>query len=334
MVATFFQKFSSMRYPYVLRNRVGRLNPGICGLALALWLCLPGFGLAYTNYVLFDNGTGYILASKGKDERRQVASLTKIATATVVLDAAELKIVSLGELVQVPPVATMVGGVNAAGLQAGDVLSLRDLLYAALLASDNVCAATIAHHVGRKLPNPTRLDPIGNFVSHMNALARNLRMKRTLFLNPHGLDHFSGTLPFSTAADIGRLTRYAYSDPDFRFFVSQKTRDIEVRRGETTETIRINNTNILLGEDGIDGVKTGMTSKSGFCIVLSSMKPPEVVRHGTQVVQTQNRITLVLLGSNSAERRFADGKALLLQGWQLHQRWAGAGRQVKQRQTL
>lgn len=290
--------------------------------------------LAFTNYVLFDNATGQILASQDKDARRQVASLTKIATATVVLDAAELKLLSLGELVQIPATALVTGGVNPAGLQPGDVLTLRDLLYCALLASDNVSAEAIATHVGRKLPNSTRLDPAGNFVAHMNALARNLRMKRTLFLNPHGLDNLSGTLPFSTAADIGRLTRYAYSDADFRFFVSQKSRDIEVRRPEGTSTIRLNNTNILLGTDGIDGVKTGMTSKSGFCLVLSSMKNPEVVRHGEQVVQTQRRVTLVLLGSNSPERRFSDGQNLLQRGWQLHQQWINEGRTVKQSQTL
>jgi D-alanyl-D-alanine carboxypeptidase len=306
----------------------------LLGFVLALLLGAPASLFGFTNYVLFDNATGHILASKGRDERRQVASLTKIATATVVLDAAELGLVSLGEMVQVPSSALLAGGVNPAGLQAGDVLTLRDLLYAALLSSDNVSAATIAHHVGRKLPNPTHLDPAGNFVAHMNALARNLRMKRTLFLNPHGMDNFSGTLPFSTASDIGRLTRYAYSDADFRFFVSQKTRDIEVRRAEGTETIRLSNTNILLGQDGIDGVKTGMTSKSGFCLVLSSIKDPEVVRHGDQVVQTQRRVTLVLLGSASAERRFEDGKNLLLQGWRLHEQWAASGRNVNQRQAL
>lgn len=304
------------------------------GLAFCVWLSGLSLLPAYTNYVLFDNGTGHVLASKGRDERRQVASLTKIATATVVLDAAEMNLVSLGEMVQIPATAMTIGGVNPAGLQPGDALTLRDLLYAALMTSDNVAAAAIANHVGRKLSNPTRLDPVGNFVAHMNALARNLRMKRTLFLNPHGLDNLSGTLPFSTASDIGRLTRYAYSDPDFRFFVSQKSRDIEIRRGETTETVRLNNTNILLGQDGIDGVKTGMTSKSGFCLVLSSMKSPEVIRHGTQVVQTQRRITLVMLGSSSAEQRFSDGKNLLLQGWRLHKEWAAAGREVNQRQAL
>ena len=88
---------------------------------------------------------------------------------------------------------------------------------------------------------PTRKasDPISNFVSHMNALARTLGMKRTLFLNPSGSDNVEGALPYSTASDMARLTRYAYSEADFPFFVSQKTRIVHVFAAAVDARIRV-----------------------------------------------------------------------------------------------
>ncbi len=294
----------------------------------------PQTHAASASQIVVDNQTGYIFTSRNAEQRHQVASLTKIAMAVVVLDAAELKMVSLGDSVSVPQIALSSGGANPAGLQAGDVLSLRDLLYCALLSSDNISASAIAHHMGSRLPNRTRLDPIGNFVAHMNSLARNLKMKRTLFLNPHGLDNLEGTLPFSTAADIARLTRYALSDGDFRFFVSQKSRDVDLLRQGESISVRLQNTNQLLGQDGIDGVKTGMTNNAGFCLVLSSWRNPEVVRHQDGVTQTPRRIIAVLLGSPNSDARFSEGLKLIRGGWGLYDRWAANGRKVTRKDTL
>jgi len=291
---------------------------GIGGLLLPL-------GQAAQCYLIVDNQSGQILAAKGANDKRQVASLTKIATATVVLDAEDQKLISLGDDVVVPPQAVSAGGINQTGLQAGDVISIRDLLYSALLASDNVAAATLAYHVGQRLPNRTGLDPIGNFVAHMNALARSLGMKRTLFLNPHGIDSNAESPPFSSAADIARLTRYALAEADFRFYVSQTARDIHLTRDGQSMEVRLQNTNPLLGQDGIDGVKTGRTSKAGDCIVLSSYRNPEVVRDGNTVTQTPRRLIVVVLGSSD---RASEGLAFIRQGWGLYEQWAAKGRKV------
>ncbi|HEY5793167.1 MAG TPA: serine hydrolase, partial [Chthoniobacterales bacterium] len=173
--------------------------------AIGFWALAATAGWAAESYIIVDNQTGQILAAKDSNEKRQIASLTKIATAMVVLDAEEQRLINLGNEVEVPQQAVDTGGINQTGLQAGDVISIRDLLYSALLASDNVAAATLAYHVGRRLPNPTGLDSTGNFVAYLNALARTLGMKRTLFLNPHGIDNVEGELPFSCAADLARL---------------------------------------------------------------------------------------------------------------------------------
>ena len=86
--------------------------------------------------------------------------------------------------------------------------------------------------------------------------------------------------PFSTAADIARLTRYAMNNAGFRFYVSQKEREIEFGRGSGRLRYLLRNTNELLGRDEIDGVKTGRTARAGDCLVLSATRPSEVVQEG------------------------------------------------------
>ena len=211
------------------------------------------------------------------------------------------------------------------------MLSLRDLLYTALMASDNVAATSLAEHVGARLPNAESLDPAGNFVSHMNALAHTLGMKRTLFLNPSGADNLEGALPYSTASDMARLTRYAYTEADFPFFVSQKTRIIHVFRGGVDTPIELRNTNELLDQEGVDGVKTGRTRRAGDCLILSTERRPEVQRQGESVQVTPRRIFIVLLGS---QERFGEGMALVRQGWGLYDQWAAEGRKIKKNQAL
>jgi D-alanyl-D-alanine carboxypeptidase (penicillin-binding protein 5/6) len=286
---------------------------------------------AAQSYIIVDNQTGLILGSKNPNEKLQVASLTKIATAMVVFDWAQLSKADLSQMATVSPRAMRSGGLNPLGLQEGDSLSLRDLLYTALMASDNVAATSLAEHVGARLPNAESLEPVGNFVSHMNALAHTLGMKRTLFLNPSGADNLEGALPYSTASDMARLTRYAYTEADFPFFVSQKTRIIHVFRGGIDMPIELRNTNELLDQEGIDGVKTGRTRRAGDCLILSTERRPEVQRQGETVQVTPRRIVIVLLGSRE---RFGEGMALVRQGWGLYDQWASEGRKIKKNQAL
>lgn len=288
---------------------------------------------AAESYLIADAQTGFILAAKSPDEKLPVASLTKIATACVVLDWAKLRQVDLSTMVEISPRAVSSGGVNPVGLQPGDRLSLRDLLYSALLASDNVAAVALAEHVGAQIPNASGLDAAGNFVANMNALARSLGMKRTLFLNPSGLDSEDdrSSEPYSTAEDMARLTRYAYDVQGFPFYVSQPERQIHVFRGGQDMPFEIRNTNELLGRENIDGVKTGRTRRAGDCLILSADRPPESRREGEKVFITPRRIIVVLLRSPD---RFGEGLSLIQQGWSLYDEWAAKGRKTSKSQSL
>lgn len=286
---------------------------------------------AAASFIVVDGETGHILSSQSPNEKRQIASLTKIATAMVVLDWSKATRTSLAAEVEVPAGISGVGGTNPCGLQPGDRVSLRDLIYAALMQSDNHAAYTLAHNVGARLPNNSGLDPVGNFTAHMNALARTLRMKRTLFLNPHGMDSTEPP-PYSTAADLARLTRYACGNAAFNFAVSQKTREIGItgfdgsRRG-----FALQNTNTLLGQEGIEGVKTGRTARAGDCVILYSIRDPQLVNVGGQQAAVPRRLIVVVLGSND---RFGDGLAIVRRGWSQHERWTTEGRPISKRTAI
>ena len=282
--------------------------------------------------IIVDAQTGFILASRNAEEKLPVASLTKIATSVVVLDWARLNNTDLSAPVQISQMALSAGGVNPVGLQVGDSVSLRDLIYCMLLASDNVAATSLAEYVGSRLPNSSGLDPAGNFVANMNALARSLGMRKTLFLNPSGFDAIEeGTVPYSTAADMARLTRYAYDVQGFQFYVAQASRQIHVFRNGSEMSFEIQNTNELLGRDGIDGVKTGRTRRAGDCVILSADRSPESRREGEKVFVTPRRIIVVLLRSSD---RFGEGLASIQQGWGLYDAWATEGRKTPRSRSL
>ncbi len=284
--------------------------------------------------ITVDATTGHILARQDAEKKRQVGSLTKIATAMVVLDWASKQAGDLAQVATVPPAAFAGTTTNNLNLQPGDTLTLRDLLYAALVQSDNIAAYTLADYVGRVLPtslgeNPARAMPVDIFVQQMNALANHLGMKRTRFLNPSGID--THEKPYSTAADIARLTIYAMNSAGFRFYVSQKEREIAIGRGPQRLRYLLRNTNQLLGTDSIDGVKTGSTERAGDCLVLSAARPSEVAQQGTTTLVTPRRLIVVELASPD---RFAEGLQLLSTGWQLYDQWAAAGRPEDSRNSL
>ena len=302
-------------------------------LRLILLMAMMVGVLRSESSIIVDNQTGRILERIGENRKLPTASLTKLALAMVIIDWSQIKKGNLDETAIVPEQAiTSTGGINPLGLQVGDVLTLRDLLYCSLLASDNVAAVTLADHIGRNLPNPTGLDPAGNTVANMNALARQLGMRHTLFLNPHGLDTPEGQArPYSSAADLARLTRYGYSKSGLAFYVSQTSREIHIQRGATNLAYQITNTNKLLGTDHIDGVKTGRTSSAGDCIILTSEHTPDVVHQGDTILTTPRRIIVVLLGGTNREQ---EGLGLIQRGWALYNNWAVKGRPAKSSNCL
>src|SRR3954465_10527686 len=127
---------------------------------------------AGTAYVVSDAQTGFVLDQADAKDKRQVGSLTKVATAMVVLDWSEKRGGDLNQLATIPPEAFINTGENLVGFQPGDRITLRDLLYAALVQSDNVAAHTLANQVGIALqsvvPTAGNATPVAIFVGQMN----------------------------------------------------------------------------------------------------------------------------------------------------------------------
>ena len=303
-------------------------------LALSLLVAITSWGIAVepvNSYVVIDHNTGKILTQKNADQKLPVASLTKIATGCVVLDWAKATQTNLGQIIAVPPHAPAMGGANPLNLQNGDQMSLRDGLYASLMSSDNVAAETLAYHVGIDLlrRRGKRGDPMTEFIRELNALAGKLDMNKTKFVNAHGLDHNVRKRPYSTAKDMARLSRYAMDKGDFRFYVSQKSRKVAVSRSGQRRSFGLKNTNSLVGQSRIDGVKTGQTTYSGPCLIVSSTKSNQVTKQadGSSRVQ-KRRVTAVVL---AAQDRFRTGKLLLDWGWREYDGWNRAGRPMNDR---
>jgi D-alanyl-D-alanine carboxypeptidase (penicillin-binding protein 5/6) len=295
-------------------------------LITLLALVVPGHAEDTAAFVISDSTTGFVLDQYRSDKKLAIGSLTKVATAMVVLDWSEASNSDLGQIATVPDTAAQIAGgqTQGTGLQPGDRCSLRDLLYAALMQSDNVAALTLADHVGRAIGGGA--NPVDGFVTQMNALAKTKGMLNTKFLNPHGLDNLQRSVPYSTAADLAKLTAYAMGNSAFRFYVSQRERKITIFTTGGQNAYLLRNTNELLGVNGIDGVKTGTTARAGQCVIISAPKPPESRQEGSTHFITPRRLNVIVLG---ATNRFPVAQSLLARGWQLYDSWSAAGRPAK-----
>ena len=161
-----------------------------------------------------DVHTGQILFAKEGMKQMYPASTTKILTAYVTL-----KHCALDDVVTVSDKAVMPGG-SAVGLQAGEKLTVEDILYALLLSSANDGAEALAYHMAGS---------IEEFAKWMNEEAQNLGAKNSHFVNPHGLPDPNH---YVTAEDLAIIARAAMEDPEFRKIVSTY-RDVYKRQGFT-----------------------------------------------------------------------------------------------------
>lgn len=251
----------------------GKRAVGI-GLALGLLLMLfPATAawaedapeLAARSVLLADMDTGRVLYTKNADERCEPASLTKIMTVLLAVEAIESGEADAGEYVAAESdyLAGLDYDSSNAAIQLGEQLRLEDLLYCAMLVSANESCNIIARHLAGS---------IEAFADRMNERAQQLGCWETHFVNPNGLhveDHYT------TARDLYRITREAMSHPLFAQICS--TAEYTVGATYESEARELRNTNALLLEsgmygagyvyDGAFGVKTGHTDEAGYCLV-------------------------------------------------------------------
>lgn len=238
--------------------------------------------------VLIDATNGRVLWGKNEETPMAMASTTKIMTAIIALENADLKSeVTVSKRAASAPEVKM-------GLKTGEKIRLEDLMFALMLQSSNDAAIAIAEHIG---------GTVENFCEMMTNKAKEIGAKDTLFVTPNGLDAGDH---HSTAYDMAIIAKYALENEEFVKLIGTKEVTTPVSGGNY-KSYHITNKNRLLNEyEGATGVKTGFTNKAGHCFVGSAK------RDGVELVSV---VLASGWGSKGKEQKWTDTKTILNYGF-------------------
>lgn len=233
--------------------------------------------------IILEKSTQTVLFEKSAYTQTAMASTTKIMTALIALENSNLK-----DEVTISKKATNTGG-STLGISANTKLTMETLLYGLLLRSGNDCAVAIAEHIA---------GDIQKFAILMNQKAKELNLKNTNFVTPHGLDAENH---YTTAYDLSILTLHALKNDTFSKIVNTKKCSIYM----TDYSRDITNTHELLGyTNGVYGVKTGFTGNAGRCLVTACKRDDldiiiVVLGADTKKNRTQDTINLINYAFNN-----------------------------------
>ncbi len=246
----------------------------------------------FVSAIVVDVNTGLIIEAHREHERRPPASMLKMMTELLVLEAAGRGELSLADTVTVSANASNVGG-SQVYLKAGEKFTVHDLLMALCIHSANDAATALAEHVAGSTTA---------FVERMNARARELNMTDSEFHSVHGLPPARGQQSdISTAYDMTLLGREVIKHPEALQFGSTATAPF---RGGT---FTLHNPNRLIGKfEGLDGLKTGYTKPAGFCVTATAM------RNG-------QRLLSCVMGCSTNNARASETNRLLTHGFGMYE---------------
>lgn len=235
-------------------------------------------------YILIEQSTGKVLAEDKADEKLPIASVTKIMTMLLIMEAVDDGVIALGDMVEVSENAMSYGG-STMFLETGEKLSVHDMLKGIAVASANDgCVAMAEHLTGSE----------SAFVDAMNKRAKELGMNNTNFMNTNGLDEDNH---YSSARDVSIMSRELLKHPKITEYTSiwmDELRDGKFQLANTNKLIRF--------YTGANGLKTGSTSQALCCLSASAK------RDGMQLIA-------VVLGSPTSDKRFSSARALLDYGF-------------------
>ena len=239
-----------------------------------------------TSAILLDAATGNVLYEKNSDAQCYPASVTKLMTMTLILEAVENGTIALTDMVSVSKEAASMGG-SQVYLYEGEQRTVEEMLIAIAVGSGNDAAYAMAEFVG---------GTYADFIDMMNAKASELGMTGTHFVNPHGLHDEQH---YTTAQDLGKLAQYALENTNILDYTS--IYEYEFRPEPNLLTLW--NTNRLLKwYDGADGLKTGYTTEAGRNLVATAE------RDGLRLIS-------VVLGCPDRNQHFQDSMTLLDYGF-------------------
>ena len=276
------------------------MKTGLAALVTAL-LLLPGIAqadelpmkaevpitLTSPSAILCEASTGQVIFEKNADERRPVASVNKVMTILLTLEAVDEGRVSLEDQVMVSPRAASMGG-SQAFLDAGERYKLSELLKTVIVASANDSAVALAEHLAGTEES---------FVRLMNTRAEELGLTNTHYANCTGLpaqEHYT------TARDVAKLSAQLDLHPIYYRYSTIWMDEIKHRGGRVTS---LTNTNRLIRfYPGCDGYKTGSTNEARYCVSATAKKEGM-------------RLIAVVLGTPAGQTRFDEARAMLEYGF-------------------
>ena len=241
-------------------------------------------GLNAKSAILMEEATGNILYESNPDERLPIASVTKVMTMLLIMEAVDSGKISLDDMVTVSENAMSYGG-STMFLETGEQLTVNDMLKGIAVASANDgCVAMAEHLAGSE----------SAFVDMMNEKAKELGMENTHFMNTNGLDEDDH---YSSARDVAIMSRELMNHETIFNYTSIW---MDTLRGGK---FQLANTNKLIRfYDGANGLKTGSTSKALCCLSAAAK------RNDMQLIA-------VVLGAPTSAERFASAKSLLDYGF-------------------
>ena len=237
--------------------------------------------------MLVEADTGTVIFEKNADEKRQVASVTKLMTLLICLEAVEAGEIHLEDQVTISAEAAGQIGSQAL-LDAGAAYPLETLLHAAIIASANDAACALAEHIS---------GTEAAFAERMNRRAQELGMGDTCYVNSTGLPADG---QYTTARDVARLACEVCRHPEYFTHASVWMDTLTHPSGRTTD---LTNTNRLVRfYPGCDGLKTGSADVSKYCLAATAQK------NGL-------RLIAIVLGTPNSQTRFNEARAMLDYGF-------------------
>ena len=210
-----------------------------------------------TSAILMEYSTGKILFEKNANEELPMASMTKIMTLLLTMDAIEEGRISYDDMVTISKNASSMGG-SQMFLEENSQVKLEELIKGVSVASANDGAVALAEYVGGS---------VDNFVNLMNEKAKSLGLEHTHFANPHGLDaqdHYSG------AYDMAIMALNLIHHQDILRFTS--IYEDYFNKPDGTRTWLVNTNKLVRFLPGVDGLKTGYTEDAGYCLTATAKK--------------------------------------------------------------
>ena len=237
--------------------------------------------------ILIEASTGKILFEKNSHEKLSPASMTKMMSMLLVMEAIENDVIKWDDIITVSQRASSMGGSQIL-LEVGEKMSVEDLFKGVAVGSANDAVVALSEAVAGS---------VEEFSDIMNEKALEIGAKDTHFVTPHGLDKEEH---YSTAYDLMLIANYLLKIPYLANIVSKKSVEIEVNGYNKT----VGTTNEILSiYDGANGVKTGFTANAGRCIV-------------TSVNRDNRKLISVVLGCDTKKNRTIDSVKLLNYGFE------------------